>query len=82
MKQIISIILVCSAFSGCTKNVSAELPFVMPPELKDCKIFYLERESVDDRMPLRITVTRCGSQTTTAHTNGKQIDTTTLIDGK
>ena len=62
--------------SGCENSYrEADFP-ARPPELQDCKIYYLENETGNE-----ITVVRCpNSDTSTTYKQGKVTDTTVVID--
>lgn len=62
--------------SGCEASYKeANFP-ARPPELQDCKIYYLEDEDVN-----QITVVRCpNSDTSTTYKHGKATRTTVVID--
>lgn len=62
--------------SGCENSYEeANFP-ARPPELQDCKIYYLENEGGNT-----ITVVRCpNSDTSTTYRQGKTVRTTVVID--
>ena len=77
MKKLIGILFAAGIISGCTNSAKEVIYPVMPPELKDCKIFVLDKE--DGRS---ITVMRCPNSTTSStYTEGKTLKTTIVVDG-
>ena len=77
MKKLIGILFAASIVAGCTNSAKEVIYPAMLPELKDCKVFYLTKESGS-----AITVMRCPNATTsTSYTSGKTKVTTIVVDG-
>ena len=77
MKKLIGILFAAGIVAGCGNSAKEIIYPVLPPELKDCKIFYLTKESGS-----AITVMRCPNATTsTSYTAGKTKVTTIVVDG-
>lgn len=77
MKKLIGILFAAGIISGCTNSAKEVFFPVLPQELKDCKVFYLTKESGS-----AITVMRCPNATTsTSYTSGKTKVTTIVVDG-
>lgn len=64
--------------SACTPGYKEANFTVLPPDLKDCKIFYLTNTNGS-----RITVSRCPNSTTsTSYRAGKITHNSVVIDGE
>lgn len=76
MYKLFIMIIMVLLLSGCETS-STEVKYdSMPPELSDCKTFYIRRGLNS------ITVMRCpGSTTSTTYSTGKTSNTTVTIDG-
>ena len=76
MKTNILILTSLLFFVGCTPTYTKKNDnFLLPPELSDCKIYYL-----NDKNGSGIYITRCPSSTTTTSTTGKNPQTVTVIE--
>jgi putative SOS response-associated peptidase YedK len=77
MKKYIGIVFAAMIVAGCTNSAKEVVYPVMPPELKDCKVYAISSESGRD-----ITVMRCPNATTsTTYKEGKATRTTIVVDG-
>lgn len=74
--KIIFLLALLVLITGC-ENAAKELKFpVLPPDLQDCKIYYLTNEK-----GFNITIARCpNSTTTTNYKQGKSSHSTVVVD--
>jgi hypothetical protein len=77
MKKLIGILFAAIGVAGCSNSATEILFPVMPPELKDCKVFHIKSKTGNS-----ITAMRCPNATTsTSYTSGKTTHTTIVVDG-
>jgi hypothetical protein len=71
------ILLTMIALAGCENGYREKSYPAIPPELKDCRFFYLSNSAGDS-----IQVARCpNSTTTTTYRSGKTTRSAVVIDG-